>query len=371
MKILSAELIGWRNYEHQSFVFDGSPTVFVGPNGQGKTNFIEALVYAAQGHSHRTANDAVVVQVGGREAVIRIAVAHGGRKMAIDVRVTTAGSNTIRVNGTSSARRDLARMLPLVLFAPEDLDLVRGEPEHRRRFMDQIIAESSAMSAGDISDYERVLRQRNVLLKSLRTNPRGAGETLDTWTDSLIDYASRIMRARRNLVSQLNEHVAAHYRAIASSDDAVELALSESVDSATADNDIASQLARGFVKQRTREIERGMTLIGPHRDDLGIALNSLPARTHSSQGEAWSVALALRLAQVDLLRQTSVAGDPVVVLDDVFSELDFERRQRLGEHLAGIEHVIITAADASTIPDTLAGKQHLVKNGHIDAETCG
>jgi len=163
--------------------------------------------------------------------------------------------------------------------------------------------------------------------------------------------------------------VAQHYRAIASSDDTAELSLSESIDSTTTDDEISTRLAEKFAANRVEEIDRGMTLAGPHRDDLVFTLNSLPARTHSSQGEAWSAALALRLSQVDLVRRTSIAGDPVVVLDDVFSELDAGRRDRLGEHLVGIEHVIITAADVSTIPDTLAGTQYFVANGHIDVET--
>jgi len=369
MKILSAELIGWRNYDQQRLVFDGSPTIFVGPNGQGKTNFVEALVYAALGHSHRTANDSVVVRNGATEAIIRITVSHNDRQLSVDLKVAASGSNAIRVNGSPSSKRDLARLLPLVLFAPEDMDLVRGEPDHRRTFMNDILTESSSTIGGDISDYERVLRQRNTLLKSLRMNPRADRGTLDTWTDSLIEYAGRIMLARRRLVDELNVDVARHYRAIASSNDVAALSLSESIESSVADEDIVARLREKFVSNRDDEIDRGMTLAGPHRDDLIITLNSLPARTHSSQGEAWSAALALRLSQVDLLRRTSVAGDPVVVLDDVFSELDAGRRTRLGEHLVGIEHVIITAADVSTIPDTLSGIQHFVTNGHIDAET--
>jgi DNA replication and repair protein RecF len=367
MKILSAELIGWRNYENQRFVFDGSPTLFVGPNGQGKTNFVEALVYAALGRSHRTSNDAVLVRTGSSEAIVRIAVSHNGRTLSADVKVAASGSNTIRVNGAPSSRRDLARLLPLVLFAPEDMDLVRGDPDSRRTYMNDILAESSSTAAGDIYDYDRTLRQRNTLLKSLRTNPRADSGTLDTWTTSLIDYASRMMKARRRLVAELGGGVAEHYRAIASSNDEATLSLSESIDSSTADEDITARLTEKFASNRLEEIDRGVTLAGPHRDDLVITLNSLPARTHSSQGEAWSAALALRLSQVDLLKRTSAAGDPVVVLDDVFSELDPGRRTRLGEHLVGIEHVIITAADVSTIPDTLAGTQHFVANGQIDA----
>jgi len=366
MRIISAELIGWRNYEHQSLEFESSPTILVGPNGQGKTNFIEALVYSALGHSHRTASDAILVKSGAPEAIIRLTVQHESRRLAVDLRVTESGANTIRVNGTVTKRRELARLLPLVLFAPEDMDLVRGEPEQRRTFLNDLLAESSPSLAGDIADYDRVLRQRNTLLKSLRTTPASPSGTLNTWTESLIILATRIMVARRDIVNALSPRLGAHYQAIASSLDFVSVTMSESIPDDIAEPDIAQALRSLFHVKQHDEIDRGSTLFGPHRDDMLIVLNDLPARTHSSQGEAWSCALSLRLAQVDILRRDSIAGDPVVVLDDVFSELDSGRRARLGEHLAGIEHLIITAADVATIPASLIGRQHTVLGGRID-----
>lgn len=366
MKIISAELIGWRNYEHQSLEFHSSPTIMVGRNGQGKTNFVEALIYSALGHSHRTASDAILVKSGSPEAIIRMTVQHDERRLSIDLRVTGAGANTVRVNGTVTKRRELARLLPLVLFAPEDMDLVRGEPEHRRTFLNDLMAESSPSLSGDIADYDRVLKQRNSLLKSLRSSPTTATQTLEAWTDSLIVLASRIIAARRSLVNEISPLLTTHYQAIASSSDSVSLRMIESIPENTPDGEIPEALRSLFhVKQRD-EIDRGTTLFGPHRDDLLLVLNELPARTHSSQGEAWSCALALRLSQVDIVRRTSIAGDPVVILDDVFSELDAGRRDRLGEHLAGIEHLIITAADVATIPASLDGQQHTVHEGKID-----
>jgi DNA replication and repair protein RecF len=367
MRIVSAELIGWRNYEHQSLVFDGSPTLLIGRNGQGKTNFVEALVYAALGHSHRTRSDSVLVKSGLPEAIIRMTVQHDERTLVIDLRVTQSGTNAIRVNGTATKRRDLARLLPLVLFAPEDMDIVRGEPDKRRELLNDIVSEASPALAGDIADYDRVLRQRNTLLKTLRSTTSPATGTLDTWTDSLIDFASRIMVARRRAVRRIDPLIAGHYSTIASTNDRVGVSLIESIPVETTDHDVAIALREVFHEKRREEIDRGLTLVGPHRDDLAIVLNGLPARTHSSQGEAWSCALAIRLAQIDVLRETSVAGDPVVILDDVFSELDAGRRRRLGEHLTGIEHVIITAADIVTVPQTVIGKQHTVKEGRIDA----
>lgn len=366
MRVISAELLGWRNYESQSFTFDTSPTILVGSNGQGKTNFIEALVYAALGHSHRTSSDSVLVRYGSTEAIIRITVQHNGRNLAVDLRVAGSGANTVRINGTVTKRRELARLLPLVLFAPEDMDLVRGEPDQRRIFLNDLLSESSPALAGDLADYDRVLRQRNTLLKSLRSNPRVQHDTLDAWTDRLIEFAVRIMSARRRVVEELSPLMAQHYSAIASTRDFTSLRLAESISREVTDADLERALREQFTAKRVDEIDRGSTLVGPHRDDLVITLNTLPARTHSSQGEAWSCALALRLAQVDLVRRNSIAGDPVVILDDVFSELDAGRRERLGKHLSGIEHLIITAADRATIPETLVGKQHTVREGTID-----
>lgn len=367
MKIESAELIGWRNYEHQVFEFDGSPTILVGPNGQGKTNFVEAMVYAALGHSHRTASDGVLVRAGSADAIIRLTVRHNNRQLTVDLRVTSSGSNTVRVNGTATKRKELARLLPLVLFAPEDMDLVRGEPDYRRTLMNDIVSEWSVALAGDIAEYDRALRQRNSLLKSLRGVTSANHSTLDTWTETLIDRASRIMVARRQLVDEMGPAMATHYAAITSTTQRTSLTLSESVPAGTTNENIREELAHEFHAKRREEIDRGSTLVGPHRDDLIISLNEFPARTHSSQGEAWSCAIALRLAQVDVIRRHSVAGDPVVILDDVFSELDFGRRTRLGEHLAGIEHLIVTAADEASIPDTLGGRRHVVREGTIDA----
>jgi DNA replication and repair protein RecF len=247
------------------------------------------------------------------------------------------------------------------------MDIVRGEPDKRRELLNDIVSEASPALAGDIADYDRVLRQRNTLLKTLRSTTSPATGTLDTWTDSLIDFASRIMVARRRAVRRIDPLIAGHYSTIASTNDRVGVSLIESIPVETTDHDVAIALREVFHEKRREEIDRGLTLVGPHRDDLAIVLNGLPARTHSSQGEAWSCALAIRLAQIDVLRETSVAGDPVVILDDVFSELDAGRRRRLGEHLTGIEHVIITAADIVTVPQTVIGKQHTVKEGRIDA----
>ena len=344
-----------------------SPTILIGENGQGKTNFAEAIVYAALGRSHRTWSDATLVKQGESEAIVRIRAQHGSRVLDVDLAITASGSNTIRVNGNPMKRKDLARLLPLVIFAPEDMDLVRGEPECRRNFIDDVLLEVSAGAASDLSDFDRILRQRNTLLKSISHKPtESEGATLDTWTASLVDVAARIIVARRRIVAELAPRFTDHYAAIAAGNNSATMALSETIGEDVADDAIRATLAEAFHVKRAEEIDRGSTLVGPHRDDLYLELNGLGARTHSSQGEAWSVALALKLAMVDVVRSQSTVGDPVVILDDVFSELDEGRRTRLAAHLTGIEHLIITAADAATIPTTLSGFHHSVSGGRID-----
>jgi len=369
MKVTAIELTGWRNYQSQSVVMTGSPTLFVGKNGQGKTNLVEAMVYAALGRSHRTHLDATLVAAGQDRAVVRMRVENNDRKIDIDLSVTSSGSNTLRINGNTAKKRDVARMFPLVIFAPEDLDLVRGEPSSRRQFLDDVVHEISLEGASDLAEFDRILRQRNSLLKTLRTSQSAAEMgTLDTWTESLVDAAALVMITRRQIVSQLQPSFTRHYSAIAGSGDSAHMSLTESVDDETPDRQIADALRQMFHVKRKDEIERGSTLIGPQRDDLTLTLNHLPGRTHSSQGEAWSLALAMRLAMKDIVTKHSLAGDPVVILDDVFAELDEGRRTRLGEHLAGIEHLIVTAADDSTIPSSIMGERFRVDDGKIDVD---
>ena len=365
MRIASIELSAWRNYSHQRLDMATSPTLLVGENGQGKTNFVEAIVYAALGRSHRTWSDATLVRQGESQSIVRMKALHGTRTLEIDIAVAASGSNTIRVNGNPTKRRDLARLLPLVIFAPEDLSLVRGEPDFRRTFIDDVLAETWNGAAADQSDCERILKQRNTLLKSM--SARGSEmATLDTWTESFIEVASRIIVARRRAIEALAPRFSQHYAAIAGGTNSATMTMIETVGDNVPDAEIADALREKFHVKRQDEIERGSTLVGPHRDDIALDLNGLSARTHSSQGEAWSTALSLRLAMVDVVTEHSSVGDPVVILDDVFSELDEGRRERLAAHLRAIEHLIVTAADESTIPTGMTGERHVVKGGAID-----
>ena len=368
MRVVSVELTGWRNYRHQALEFDSGTSVFIGENGQGKTNLVEAVVYAAMGKSHRTHLDATLVANGENTAIVRMTVAHDSRSLDIDLSISSAGANMLRVNGNPTKRRELSRFLPLVIFAPEDMHLVRGEPDGRRAFLDHTQMQMTAAAASDIADFERTLRQRNALLKSLGGRSSAVSEpTLDTWTDALVNSAARVIVGRRTAVKALAERFANHYAVIAGGGQLATLSLIESIGEGIEDPDISAALRDRLDDKRRDEIERGTTLVGPHRDDLLITLNGLNARTHSSQGEAWSAALSLKLASVDLLREFSAVGDPIVILDDVFAELDEGRRSRLSAHLSEIEQLIVTAADEATLPADLGGRRFRVAGGQIDA----
>src|SRR5690606_14214673 len=296
-----------------------------------------------------------MVRDGKEFAVIRARLQHGSRTVLVEVQLNRQGSNRARINGSPSKTNELPRYAHVVLFAPEDLQIVRGDPSSRRRFADQLLIQRVPRMAGVIGDYERVLRQRTALLKSARARGvRGEGlSTLEVWDDKLVVLGSEIIHARNRLAADLQGPLSDAYTAIAGADHRPQLDWALSVrggdpeESQEPDADAGAD-ARGEIEdlfraalqdKRAREIERGLTLVGPHRDDLVLRVRDLPVKGYASHGESWSVALALRLASAALLREESPAGDPVLILDDVFAELDADRRQRLAGLTAGYEQV--------------------------------
>lgn len=362
----------FRNYATADLTLHPGPNVLVGSNGQGKTNLAEAIVFLATLGSHRVSSDAPMVRDGKEFAVIRARLAHGERKVLIEVQLNRQGSNRARINGSSAKINELPRYAHVVLFAPEDLQIVRGDPSARRRFADQLLIQRTPRMAGVIADYERVLRQRTALLKSARA-VRGAGlSTLDVWDDKLVALGSEIIRARIRLAADLHGPLTDAYTAIAGADHRPEMewALSvhggepalpgtPSAQEPELREGIEEQFRAALQERRASEIERGLTLVGPHRDDLVLRVRDLPVKGYASHGESWSVALALRLASAELLRAESPAGDPVLILDDVFAELDADRRQRLAALTSGYEQVIVTAAVEGDIPEPL--HRHVVR----------
>jgi DNA replication and repair protein RecF len=384
-------LSDFRNYTTAEVALVAGANLFVGSNGQGKTNLVESLGYLSTLGSHRVSVDHAMIRQGAESAIIRARLQHGDRQVLTEVQLNRSAPNRAQVNRSVIKTRELPRYFSSVLFAPEDLSLIRGEPSGRRRFLDELLVLRSPRISGVIGDYERVVKQRNSLLKSARAS--GIKETqlgtLEIWDDRLVTLGSELIEARTTLVAQLLPEVAAAYTAIAGEDHHARLASQLSILAGNADlededpaapsalrrdrltaEDAAAGFREALVRLRRSELDRGITLVGPHRDDLVLELNGLPAKGYASHGESWSFALALKLASATLLRRESMSGDPVLMLDDVFAELDESRRLRLAAAVEDFEQVLITAAVYADVPEQLTGNTVRIAHGTIvgDAE---
>ncbi|WP_166844254.1 DNA replication/repair protein RecF [Isoptericola sp. BMS4] len=407
MYVSHLSLIDFRSYAAADVELDPGPTAFVGRNGQGKTNLVEALGYVATLGSHRVATDTPLIRAGAERAIVRTRIVRGDRASTVELEITAGKANRARVNrGQPGRARDVLGILRTVLFAPEDLALVKGDPDGRRRFLDQLVVQLLPRAAGVVSDYERVVRQRSALLKSLRGVRRGGRapdlSTLEVWDTKAAQLGAQILTMRLALVRALRPEVAAAYAQVSDADGHAELTYRSNVPEAEAAGapdgptpatpdgaaDLEKALLDAMVQVRDQEVERGVSLVGPHRDDLVLTLGGLPAKGYASHGESWSFALALRLASYRLLGGTpqpppadDVAGpapddvfwdpdqgtdaDPVLVLDDVFAELDVRRRERLAELVAPARQVLVTAAVPEDVPAGLMGARFEVTPGQV------
>jgi DNA replication and repair protein RecF len=341
-------------------------TVFVGSNGYGKTNLVEALWYSSTLGSHRVATDAPLVRLGAQRAVVSTIVVNEGRECAVDLEITAGRANKARLNRSAvRSPREVIGVLRAVLFAPEDLALVRGDPGDRRRYLDDLAAVRRPRVAAIRADYEKVLRQRTALLKSASgARFRGAGgalETLDVWDGHLATHGAELMAARMALVNELAPEVQKSYQLLAPASRPASISYHASVDIEPDHPDVEllrNALLEKMAARRDAELERGVCLVGPHRDDLELRLGEQPAKGFASHGESWSMALALRLAAYELLR--AEGSDPVLLLDDVFAELDTARREALATAAASAEQVLVTAAVVDDIPrDWLADRMDI------------
>ncbi len=373
MYVRRLELVDFRSYERVGVDLEPGPNVLVGANGVGKTNLVEALGYVATLDSHRVATDAPLVRMGAASAVIRCAVVHEGRELLVELEIVPGKANRARL-GRSPARRarDVLGALRLVLFAPEDLELVRGDPAERRRYLDDLLVTRQPRYAGVRADYERVVKQRNALLRTAylarKTGGSRGGDlsTLAVWDTHLAHHGAELLAGRLELVAALTPHVAKAYDAVAAGRGAAGIAYRPSVELPESTTDRAAlveALTAALTASRSAEIERGTTLVGPHRDDLALTLGPLPAKGYASHGESWSYALALRLAGYDLLRADGI--EPVLVLDDVFAELDAGRRERLAELVGGASQLLVTCAVDDDVPATLRGTRYAVGEGTV------
>jgi DNA replication and repair protein RecF len=331
-------------------------TVFVGSNGFGKTNLVEALWYSSTLGSHRVATDAPLVRVGAQRAVVSTIVVNEGRECAVDLEITAGRANKARLNRSPvRSPREIVGVLRAVLFAPEDLALVRGDPGDRRRYLDDLATVRRPRVAAIRADYDKVLRQRTALLKSASgarfRGDRGALDTLDVWDGHLATHGAELMAARMTLVNELAPEVQKSYQLLAPASRPASIAYHASIETEPdrADVDVLrTALLEKMAARRDAELERGVCLVGPHRDDLELRLGEQPAKGFASHGESWSIALALRLAAYELLRADG--SDPVLLLDDVFAELDTSRREALAAAAATAEQVLVTAAVVDDIP---------------------
>jgi DNA replication and repair protein RecF len=365
------EVVDFRNHPAAAVDLRPGVTALVGQNGSGKTNLLEAVGYLATLSSHRPGQDAALVRSGAEAAVIRAAAVRAGRTVLIELEIRPGSGVRGRVNQAAVPRsRDLLGIVRAVLFAPEDLALVRGDPEERRRFLDTLAVQRLPRYLGARQDYDRVLRQRNSLLRSTGGRmPKGTAlSALDVWDDKLAAAAAELWVERLRLVQLLAPLVEDAYQGLAGRADLVGMTYSSTVlpemDGPPPDvTELDKLLRERLAADRAREVERGITLSGPHRDDLLLALRGLAARTHASHGEAWSLALALRFASHRLL--TSEGEEPVLLLDDVFAELDRDRRQRVATVVLAAEQAIVTAAVAEEIPSHLGASMFHVEPGMI------
>lgn len=387
MIIKHLTLANFRNHQATEVEFEPGVNLFQGQNGQGKTNLVEAVHYLATLGSHRTAGYVPLIKADSEQAIVRARVTHGGRDVFLDLELSKSAKNRVVINKSPSTRlRDILGYVQTVIFAPEDLDIVKKDPGNRRAFIDELLVQLAPRFAGVFSDYERVLKQRNALLKSARVNKIAGSSlsTLDAWDEQLLSLGTQIVVARGDLLVRLEPEVVKAYQQIAAAKNEPTIKMKSSLlatgvpsyldEDDSEDLDFLSDFSPEYVRSifedrlrnlRAKELERGLTLLGPQRDDLVLLLNDLPAKNYASHGESWSYALALKLASRQLIRQDSNFGDPILILDDVFAELDVSRRNRLAGMVLDNEQVLITAAVAEDVPRELNATLFHVEHGTV------
>lgn len=398
MHLRHLSLTDFRSYPHAEVDLAPGVTVLLGRNGQGKTNLVEAAGYVATLGSHRVAQDGPLVRAGADSAIVRAIVVHEGHESLVELEIVPGRANKARLNRSPMTRqRDVLGTLRSVLFAPEDLALVKGDPSERRRFLDDLLVARQPRWSAVRADYDKALRQRGALLKqashlwrapsrsgrpggSARSGPQlAAGQTLEearaaalatleVFDEQLAQIGAALLYARLRLLRDLRPYLQEAYRTISDSETPAQVTYRSSLAAGSAEataveagevpeqEQLRAAILSSIEAVRTQEQERGVCLVGPHRDDLLVTLGDLPAKGYASHGESWSLALGLRLAGFHLL-QHDLGTDPVLVLDDVFAELDSGRRERLAELVADCEQVLVTAAVHEDVPDRLLGAQ--------------
>ena len=386
MYVQHLSLTDFRSYSQLDVALEPGVSVFVGPNGVGKTNIVEAIGYLGSLSSHRVSTDKPLIAFDAERALVRGRLVRGGQATSVELEINGDRANRARINRANPVRaRDAAGILRTVLFAPEDLALVKGDPSNRRRFLDELMVQLVPHHAGVRADYERVLKQRNALLKSLRGGRLTTAHeaTLEVWDQHLASVGSQLLHARLAVLTRLLPHMQKAYRELTDGTKVAAAAYRSSLVSSISDDEDAQsasgaedlstlsvgELSERFMtaiaEQRRRETERGITLVGPHRDEMELMLGRALVKGYASHGETWSMALALRLGSYYLLTDDdqTPGSSPVLILDDVFAELDADRRERLASVVAGAEQVLVTAAVGDDVPASLDGRHFSVVPG--------
>jgi DNA replication and repair protein RecF len=357
----SLQLHDFRNYEQLLTQFKPGLNLIYGENGQGKTNLAEAIYFLATNSSHRSSTNSALIRQGQPRATVSATVNHRNREIVLAAEINQVGANRYFLNGNQKRKAsETIGVIQALIFSPEDLDIVRRDPSDRRRFLDESLVLVKPRLLAVRQDYERVLKQRNALLKSARSVAKPDLSTLDIWDEQLVRLGTELISARIELVKSLQPIISGFYKALSDSQDQIQLSVETTIlgideeqlqDAAELQTaDLEAAFHEKLLQLRDKELDRGITLIGPHRDEMVITKAGLPARSHSSQGEAWSLALGLKLALGEIIRSGSNTGDPVLILDDVFAVLDAGRRSRLTQFVSGYEQVLITSADKDTAP---------------------
>lgn len=369
MRVNSLSLANYRNYDHLEIKLSHGVNLLIGKNGQGKTNLVEAIRYCSTLSSHRSPNTALIA-ANKPQASIGIELENDGKKLKLGIELNRESANRHSLNGNIVKKSsEILGALTTVIFSPEDIDLIRRDPSTRRAFLNELGIQLRPSYYQTLQDYDRVLKQRNALLKSARGKSNIDLSTLELWDENLVSLGVKIIQNRETLIRELSPRISEKYSQISKSQSDIQITQISSIDIDYRDlstEELTKHFQGAIQKLRQDEIDRGMTLIGPQRDELHIQLNGLSAKEHSSQGEAWSLALSMKLASAELIADSSSTGKPVMILDDVFSVLDNSRREALTEFVTGYEQVLITAAVEADVPLTSEATRFLIKDGQVE-----
>lgn len=359
MLITNLNLNNYRSYTTLDLSLDPGVSIFVGKNGEGKTNIAEAVLYLTFLSSHRASGNTPLIKLGSQSAYIRAKVKYPEREILVEVEINADKANRAKVNQNQArSQKEIFGIVQTIYFSPEDLDIVRGDPSERRRFIDQLLTLRSPRIAGVISDYERAVKQRNSLLKT-----RASTDALNPWDKQVAELGGELITLRMLALDELKPIFNQVYKDISDTKPA-EIVYKSSIENPSLNQDENSEkIMERLVNNRGAELDRGLTLTGPHRDDLLLILGDHLVKGYASHGESWSIALSLKLATYNLLKLDGLS--PILILDDVFSELDEERRERLAEIAKSADQTIITVAVENDLPKSITGTKYLVRAGAV------